>query len=65
MATRLGDWGAAGGHVPVSRGWPGECALVCVLHENKFLGFLGEEGESELKEVSRDELESFGQGVSS
>lgn len=51
--------------MPVSRGWPGECALVCVLHENKFLGFLGEEGESELKEVSRDELESFGQGVSS
>lgn len=55
MATKLGDQSAAGGHVPLivlildpRRGsglWVSrrECPGVCVLHENDFLGFLGEE----------------------
>lgn len=54
MAARLGDWGATGGYVPLSGGCPEEGALMCVLHENDFLGFLGEKGKGGLKEVSRD-----------
>lgn len=33
---------------------PRRGALMCVLHENDFLGFLGEKGKGGLKEVSRD-----------
>lgn len=43
---------------------PCECVLVCVLHGNDSLGLSGRRA-SELKEVSRDELECLRHRVSS